>query len=225
MLQHSLQIFCDFDGTITVGDTVDQLLEALASDEWRDLEALWVDGKISTRDCMSRQVALIKGGWPAVEDVLRTVRVDEGLASLVSWCRESCVPFSIVSDGLDRVIQWLLARQNVRVDRIWANRLHEMESGQLSLEFPVRSHRFVCSTGYCKCQILDLAGSAAYQVVIGDGRSDFCWAGNADLVFAKGQLLKHCQAKGIVCEPYVTLDDVRRSLQVKFGDLSAYAVA
>ena len=32
MNSHQIQVFCDFDGTITRGDTVDLLLETLALD-------------------------------------------------------------------------------------------------------------------------------------------------------------------------------------------------
>ncbi|MEZ4537363.1 MAG: hypothetical protein R3D26_20540 [Cyanobacteriota/Melainabacteria group bacterium] len=45
-----LEIFCDFDGTITVGDTVDLLLEKLALPEWEALE-LWQKGEISSGEC------------------------------------------------------------------------------------------------------------------------------------------------------------------------------
>ncbi len=32
------------------------------------------------------------------------------------------------------------------------------------------------------------------RIVVGDGRSDFCVAERADLVLAKGELVRHCQS-------------------------------
>ena len=208
-----LEIFCDFDGTITVGDTVDLLLEKLALPEWEALEELWQKGEISSGECMTKQIALIQGGWPAVEKVLDTVAVDRGLASFVVWCRQQNIAFNIVSDGLDQVIKKLLTREKVSVDALWSNHLIEAENGSLSLVIPAREHRVVCETGRCKCQVLDMAGSDKLKVVIGDGRSDYCWARNADILFAKDSLLKHCLKQGIPCIPYESLVEVRVALQ------------
>jgi 2-hydroxy-3-keto-5-methylthiopentenyl-1-phosphate phosphatase len=48
-------------------------------------------------------------------------------------------------------------------------------------------------SGNCKCQFADAAIGKA-KIVIGDVRSDFCVAGRADLVLAKGALARHCRA-------------------------------
>src|SRR3990167_7170363 len=192
MNSHQIQVFCDFDGTITRGDTVDLLLETLALDEWRAIEGKWEKGEISARECMSRQIPLIQGGWTAIEKILQTVEVDRSLGAFVAWCRQKRIKFSIVSDGLDRVISYLLTRDNIEVDAIWSNTLVEKEDGCLSLYFPERNWRHVCNSGRCKCQILDMAPPGTLKVVIGDGRSDFCWAHAADVLFAKDKLATYC---------------------------------
>jgi type IV secretory pathway TrbD component len=43
--------------------------------------------------------------------------------------------------------------------------------------------------------------------VVGDGRSDFCIAGSAQLVLAKGQLAAHCQARGLAHWPVAGFGD------------------
>jgi len=95
---------------------------------------------------------------------------------------------SIVSDGLDRVISHLLERESIKIDHVWANHLVEDGSGGLKLQFPKPGNREVCPSGLCKCQVLDQAGSSVIKTVIGDGRSDFCWAQNADLLFCQRQV-------------------------------------
>src|SRR5271155_2356634 len=108
------RIFCDFDGTITTGDTVDILLESLADPAWKDIEAQWEEGEIGSRECMARQIPLIRGGWNAVLEVLNTVQVDKTFSTFVSWCRQQKIPVFVVSDGLDKVIEYLLAREGMR---------------------------------------------------------------------------------------------------------------
>lgn len=213
MRKQDLQVFCDFDGTITKGDTVDLLLEALADDKWRAIEERWVAGEIGSRECMAQQVPLIQGGWPAILKVLETVQVDHSFATFVNWCRLRHIKISIVSDGLDRVIQWILEREKIRVDHIWANKLVERHDNQLALQFPPSWHRVVCPSGLCKCQVLDQAGPNQLKVVVGDGRSDFCWSKNADLLFAKDSLLKHAREHNLPHQEYDNFVQIRVILE------------
>jgi 2,3-diketo-5-methylthio-1-phosphopentane phosphatase len=209
MKRQSVQIFCDFDGTVTKGDTVDLLLEQLADKKWMEIEASWERGEIGSRECMSKQVPLIRGGWPAILKVLESVQIDNSFATFVNWCRLRNIRISVVSDGLDRVIKHLLDRENIHIDELRANHLVEDAHGNLALEFAKSNHRVVCASGVCKCQVLDQAGPRFLKVVIGDGRSDFCWARNADLLFAKDKLLKYCQSNNIPHLPYDNFVQVR----------------
>jgi 2-hydroxy-3-keto-5-methylthiopentenyl-1-phosphate phosphatase len=192
-----IEIYCDFDGTITIGDTTDELLEALADPAWVEIEKRWEKGEIGSRDCMAQQVALIRGGWGAVQKVLDKVEIEPTFPKFASWCRRVGIPLRIVSDGLDRAIQYLLAREKIRVDFVWANRLQEGEDGAFSLLFPYSVSNKVCSSGVCKCNLLESKRGAPLRVVIGDGRSDFCWAPEADLLFAKSKLAQHCAQEKI----------------------------
>jgi len=192
-----IEVYCDFDGTITVGDTTDELLEALADPAWKEIERRWEKGEIGSRECMAQQVALIRGGWQAVKKVLDQVEIEPTFPGFARWCRKASIPLRIVSDGLDRAISYLLARENVRVDFVWANRLQEASDGSFSLLFPYSVSNKVCSSGVCKCNLLESGRSSPLRVVIGDGRSDFCWAPEADLLFAKSKLAQHCAKEKI----------------------------
>lgn len=208
-----VQVFCDFDGTVTRGDTVDLLLETLAHEKWKEIESRWERGEIGSRECMALQVPLIQGGWPAILRVLETVQVDKTFATFVNWCKLRSIPIAIVSDGLDKVIKHLLEREGIKIDMIWANRLIAHPSGELALEFPKNNHRVVCSSGLCKCQVLDKAGSNPLKVVVGDGRSDFCWSRNADVLFAKDKLQSYCQSNSIEHLPYDNFVQIRVTLE------------
>ncbi len=52
-------LLCDFDGTISVEDTTDTLLDRFGMPGWEALEADWREGRIGSRECMAGQVALL----------------------------------------------------------------------------------------------------------------------------------------------------------------------
>jgi 2-hydroxy-3-keto-5-methylthiopentenyl-1-phosphate phosphatase len=208
-----VEVYCDFDGTVTRGDTIDVLLEKLAHPSWQEIEQRWVKGEIGSRECMRQQVPLIQGGWNAIEEVLQDVKIDPTFPKFAAWCRRNGVPLRIVSDGIDKVIYHILKREKIRVDNILANHLFEHENGQLELTFPHAPQIAGCGSGLCKCKILASGGNRYAKVVIGDGRSDFCWVTDADYVFAKQSLLKHCRETGIKAVPFEDFTSIRSALQ------------
>ena len=212
-------VYCDFDGTIALEDVTDALLNRLADKEWLAIEADWQRGVITARECMAQQVPLIKGGWGAIKSVLSEVRLDPSFASFASWCSESGIPLMVVSDGLDRVIQHLLWRDEIPVDGVWANQL-TCDGDRLSLTFRAPPTQ-ACEAGVCKCHIMSTTSrSQVCRVVIGDGKSDYCWAQKADMVFAKSKLLEFCAQQGIPCHPFRDFVAIRQTLEMKFGETS-----
>lgn len=208
-----IEVFCDFDGTITAGDTIDILLEQLALPSWHDVEARWEAGEIGSRECMALQVPLIQGGWNAIHNVLETVvKVDPTFAPFAGWCKQNSIPLRVVSDGIDKVIKHILNREKIVVDTVWANHLVEGENNALSLEFPFAAPISECGSGLCKCKIVNNS-NRPLRVVIGDGRSDFCWSAQADLVFAKSKLRKHCKDNGIHHVPFENFADISACLE------------
>jgi 2,3-diketo-5-methylthio-1-phosphopentane phosphatase len=213
----AVEVYCDFDGTITRGDTIDVLLERLADSSWERIEERWVKGEIGSRECMSLQVPLIRGGWAAVREVLHSVQIDPTFANFAKWARQNGVALRVVSDGIDKVIHHILRRENIHVDNVWANHLVEHEDGRLELTFPCAPQIAGCGSGLCKCEILAAGSNRYIKVVIGDGRSDFCWAADADVVFAKKSLLKHCRDNGIKSVPYEDFTTIQAALKEMIG--------
>jgi 2-hydroxy-3-keto-5-methylthiopentenyl-1-phosphate phosphatase len=208
-----VEVYCDFDGTITRGDTIDVLLDRLADPSWQEIEQRWVKGEIGSRECMRQQVPLINGGWDAIRRELDQVQIDPTFPKFAKWCRQNGVALKVVSDGIDKVIHYILKRENIHVDNVWANHLIEHDNGKLELTFPHAPQIASCSSGLCKCKILANGSQRYVKAVIGDGRSDFCWAADADFVFAKNSLLKYCRESGIKVTPYDDFTNVRASLQ------------
>ena len=204
-----VEVVCDFDGTISRPDTVDRILDALAAPAWRAIEAEWERGEIDSRECMARQIPLVRGGWDAVARFLDGhVSVEPSFGPFATWCAERGIRLAIASEGLDRVIRHLLARAEIAVDWTWASRLVEGRRGALSLDFSHASGRTHCGLPLCKCEVFPGGSQGPLRVLVGDGRSDFCAARYADVVFARASLLDHCRARGIRCVPFETFDVV-----------------
>ena len=209
-----LRVFCDFDGTISTVDVTDYILQNLADPSWLEIEARWERGEIGSRECMALQIALIKGGWTSIRELLHEVKLDPTFKPFVAWCAEKKIPLVVVSEGMDRVIHYLLRRDGIKPDAIWANRLCEDAHGKLVLEFPWQSlDERICNAGLCKCRVLERTHEQSFNVVIGDGNSDRCWAKHATFVAAKSKLLLHCRKNNIPCHPFEDFNMVRESLK------------
>jgi len=205
-----MQIYCDFDGTVTRQDTTDLVLRELAAPGWEQLEAAWTSGEISAAKCMREQVALIGGDDAALEAVLAQVDLRPGFRSFVRWCDRQSLPLTIVSDGVDRLIRSVLARHGLQHLPVVANRLSGAP-GQRRLEQPWSEPTCAAGSGVCKCRVVrpDRRSSMVY---VGDGRSDFCVAESAGLLFARGALARHCVQNRLAFVPYDTFADVHRYL-------------
>lgn len=212
-----MRIICDFDGTVTRQDSTDLVLEILADPAWRDLQDDWVAGRISGAECMRGQVALIGGSAHDLDAVLDKVELDPGFPAFVAWCEARGVPLSIVSDGVDRFLARILGRRGLARVPAVANRLAG-EAGRWELRQPWKRTDCANGSGVCKCAAAALDPASDTTVIfVGDGRSDFCIAGRADVVFAKGVLAEHCDKLKQPYLPFDTFDDVRRTLTVLVG--------
>ncbi len=216
-MRQAVEILCDFDGTVAPVDTVDFLLERLADPQWRFFEEQWIRGEIGSRECMARQVGLLRGGWPAIEKALAEIRLDAGFAGFASWCRRLGIPLRVVSEGIDRVILHLLERDGIAVDGVSASRLVEHGGDRLSLSFPRSPDGTSCGAAFCKCALFPAEMPRPLRILIGDGRSDFCCASRADTVFACSKLAIHCQQNDIAFIPFDGFDGVRRFVAAELG--------
>jgi 2,3-diketo-5-methylthio-1-phosphopentane phosphatase len=194
-MQSGVRVFVDFDGTISLEDTTDVILERFADPEWRKVEAEWLAGRIGSRECLSRQVDLVRASPDDLAGVVEHVPLDPHFPELVALCRQNAVPLTVVSDGFDRVVTGMLARAGVDVP-VLANRLDYLGDSRWRLGFPYAAGDCRSQAGHCKCRAV-MAEPDTIRILIGDGRSDFCAAETADLVVAKGALAEHCQASGL----------------------------
>ena len=194
------RVFVDFDGTIALEDTTDVILERFALPEWRLVEADWVAGTIGSRECLARQVDLMRARPCDLDAVASEIPIDPHFLDFAALCRANAIPLTVVSDGLGQVVTAMLARAGADVT-VLANRLVRIGTDRWRLAFPHASEACRSAAGNCKCRALDRE-PGTLRILIGDGRSDFCAAQSADLVFAKGALAAHCHANGLAYQVF-----------------------
>jgi len=204
-------ILCDFDGTISVEDVIDSLLDRFGRPGWEALESDWRAGRIGSRECMSGQVSLLDMRREALDEHLDGMWIDHAFPAFVARARELRAPIRIVSDGLDYAIHRILRRYGLDDLPLAANRLAPAvppQQWQLSSPFQAEG----CASGTCKCAcVAHAARGGARTLLIGDGASDFCAADHVDFVFAKHRLIEHCRAAGI---PYVPITGFEDALEL-----------
>jgi len=210
--RNKVNIICDFDGSISPVDSTDLILSRFARPQWAEVEQQWVDGLISSRECMYQQVGLLRTDQRSLDALIDEIPLTPGFEEFINFAghRFGLRP-RIVSDGLDYVIGRVLAAHGIRDLKITANRLLFTEDG-FDLEFPYG--RSDCGSGVCKCAVASEAPgglcSAGPTILIGDGRSDLCLADRADFVFARRGLIleRHCREQNRPYAPYDSFFDI-----------------
>ena len=198
----------DFDGTLSVGDTVDAMLERFADDRWKDLEDEWLKGNISAIDCMKQQLDLVEVDQVTLENFFRGIQLDASFIPFHKYISQFS-KVAIVSDGLDHAID--VATRNAAIPSmpIYANKLQFKPNG-VSISYPFRNANCKAGNGVCKCQIAEQlsADVGGPVVLVGDGKSDYCLAKHADIVFAKGKLITHCEQENIPFRRFQTFAEI-----------------
>jgi 2-hydroxy-3-keto-5-methylthiopentenyl-1-phosphate phosphatase len=198
----------DFDGTIAPNDPTDRLLERFAHPAWRDIEAEWQAGRISSRQCMQQQAALLRATPQQLDAAIRDIGIDPDFHAFLAFCRRRGVGVAIVSDGFDRVVRAVLKRAGLSLP-FFANKLAWQGGDRWRLELPHASASCRSEAANCKCSH---AAQQGRRVVIGDGRSDFCMASGADYVIAKGALLDFCRSRALPHAPFGDFGDATHRL-------------
>jgi 2,3-diketo-5-methylthio-1-phosphopentane phosphatase len=206
-------VFCDFDGTITTVDATDVLLEHFALPAWKEWEARWTSGEVGSRDCMTRQVELVRASRATLVRFAESLPVDAGIVELSRRCSERGARLWVVSDGLDLVARAVLGRLGLAHIPVFANRLVPRGVETWTLASPYASPRCESGAGTCKCEVAGLLERPQGPgILIGDGRSDRCAAEKMSTVYAKGSLRNWCASRNIPHRPFDTLSDVAQSI-------------
>ncbi|MDB5896297.1 MAG: phosphatase [Rhodoferax sp.] len=199
---------CDFDGTISVDDVTDSLLQRFGRPGWQALEEAWEAGAIGSRECMKGQVALLDMSAAELDAHLDAMPIDPHFPAFVAEAQRRGMLVQVVSDGIDHAIRRILARHGLSGLPVLANHLVQAGERRWQLQSPHASAACVRASGNCKCERLAEQQAMHGRVLfVGDGSSDFCVSGKADFVLAKARLIGHCESHGIDHAPFTDFGD------------------
>ena len=186
------EVYFDFDNTITAFDVLDQIIQQFSINEsWKDAEDEWEAGKIGSKECLERQLAVVRLTASQLQAYLQTIKIDPAFKPILELLRAREIETKIVSDSFTAIIGEILENNNVKGVPILANDL-VVQGNRLIPQFPY--HNSICSTcANCKTSHLMKRGRPlrSKKIYIGDGRSDVCPAGFCEVIFAKGSLYTH----------------------------------
>ncbi len=207
-----LRIYCDFDGTATPVDVGDEFFPRFAGPEALEVNRLYRDGSISGREAFSRYADMLEGvDEESIELFSIGYSLRPSFIPFVEWAGRAGISLMILSDGLDAYIEPILRDSGVSIP-VRTNQLKIRKDSACRIVHPY-SDENCAACGTCKRNVM-LCGAADRDIIvlIGDGMSDFCPAGYADIVFATGELVDYCRRQNISYRRFETFDDVRRDL-------------
>jgi phosphoserine phosphatase len=205
-----LEVFVDFDGTITDVDTFDKLVRAVAGDEaWDAIDERLLRGEITLREALVRQSAAV--GLSRAETLAfmeANTTVDPAFGSFVHAVRAHGGSIRVVSAGIATVIHDALARNGVEVE-VLANDVDFAPAGW-TMTFVDAS-----DNGHDKAaHVIAARARGSHTVYIGDGISDLLGAREADERFAKARraLEAYCAEHGIACTSFTSFTEIQAKL-------------
>lgn len=201
-------VFFDFDNTITTCDVIDDILLRFSKDKrWIKLEEEWKKGKISSKECLKGQIGGILISRKELNNYLYSIKLDSYFKRVIDFLNLKGTKVIILSDNFDYTLKRILRNNGISDLKIYSNKL-KFSKDKLKLLFPFRDRK-CCICAHCKRNnLLSNINGDSISIYIGDGLSDSCPAQYADIVFAKGDLLKYFKEKKLGCIPYKTLKDV-----------------
>jgi 2-hydroxy-3-keto-5-methylthiopentenyl-1-phosphate phosphatase len=196
----AIKIFCDFDGTITEGDNIVNLIKEFAPPSVSELTSEVLNGNISIREGVEKMFATI----PSTKKQEMT---------------DFVIDRTVIRDGFSDFIQFVSAQQYILADYlptsdILCNRTDF--TGQTVKIHWDHSCDENCTNdcGMCKPSVKrKFSESNDFIIVIGDSITDLQIAKEANLIFARDFLKDKCVELSLPFIPFENFDDIRASLE------------
>jgi 2,3-diketo-5-methylthio-1-phosphopentane phosphatase len=200
----------DFDGTIAMADVGDELCERFAPAEWADIDARWLAGELSLDEAQRQMWRLVRADAPSLlRFAVEIGPLRPGLDALLEHAASVGAPATLASGGFRFYIDAILGARLGRFDAVYANEA-ALERGGVEVHFPHKSTLGCARCAVCKGRVCDAVRRGGPVLFVGDGASDRCAIGKADLLFAiaGSRLEAEARAAGALTAAITRLDEV-----------------
>ena len=215
-----LAIFCDFDGMITKRDVIITIMERFAPPEWVKIkDDILYNRTIPLKTGIEMLFGLIDSNKKeAIESYIKEiVLIRDGFKELLVFCNENNIKFHVVSGGLGfhiyPILEEYLKDGSLNKENIICN---EADFGQEKIKVTYKYLPKNCTLcgdcGCCKIEFLENYPDS-YKIVIGDSLTDLSPSKIADMVFARGDLIKYLNAEKINHKEFDTFFDIKKEIE------------
>ena len=210
-------VLSDFDDTAAHQNVAELLLNKFGDPTWTTIRANFRKGDVTLKDYQEIVFRNIATDIPTMQKhVQQHARLRPYFGELAEYCCVNHYPMAIVSQGLDFYIQALLDYEgygSIPVFAVNTTVIGNAISYQYDYVRPGKE-----SLGNSKGLIVNEYQKKGHRVYyIGDGRSDFEAAVEADIVFAHSVLAEECERQNIPFIPFTDFGDVLSALQSDQG--------
>ncbi len=203
MTKNTPIVFCDFDGTITARESLEEVLKKFNPDAYDTMMARLKNQEVTIRDGVRIMVeGILSSRYPDILAFVRQIPIRPGFDELLDFLDALGIPFVVLSGGLRGMVE---ARLGPRVSRI-----HRIIAADIDVGYPylrVFSNYESETELVAKAEVMKTF-SYTKSIVIGDGITDIRMAIHGSLVFARNSLAAHLDQEGIKYRPWSDFFDI-----------------
>ena len=177
---------------------------------WKKIEKKWKQGEIGSSECLSKQFSLLNAKPSEIYKVLSEIEIDLTFIKFVKYCQEKNFEIVIVSEGLEIIIQkvferFKLSKYNLKIIANGLN--YDAINKKYNLITKNQNLNCCVNSAVCKCSQIK-KDNENFNILIGNGKSDFNVAKKVNLVFARDELIKYCKQKKITNFAFLNFNDI-----------------
>ena len=87
-----LAVLSDFDGTITLNDTFENVAEKFAEGDWRAVDDQYVKGEMTLEECLRREGAMVRASKSQIlHELDRVTKFRPGFDNLAEYCKQTTI--------------------------------------------------------------------------------------------------------------------------------------
>ncbi|MEI4829058.1 2-hydroxy-3-keto-5-methylthiopentenyl-1-phosphate phosphatase [Bacillus sp. FJAT-53711] len=210
----SIQIFCDFDGTITNNDNIVAIMEKFAPPEAETIKQQILSQELSIQEGVGKLFSLLPTSLQneITAFIKETAVIRTGFIEFVQFLRDNNISLYIISGGMDFFVYPLLEGL-VDFKQIYCNTT-DFSNETIQVNWPhLCDEHCENECGLCKSTLIrNLSSRNNFKIVIGDSITDLQAAKLADKVFARDFLITKCKEHHISYTPFETFHDIQNEV-------------
>ncbi|PEW01957.1 2-hydroxy-3-keto-5-methylthiopentenyl-1-phosphate phosphatase [Bacillus cereus] len=211
----SIQVFCDFDGTITNNDNIMSIMEKFAPPEAEEVKQRILSQELSIQEGVFQLFQLLPTNLhdDIIQFLKETAEIRSGFHEFIQFANDNNISFYVISGGMDFFVYPLL-QGIIPKEQIYCNET-DFSNEYITVKWPHPcDHHCQNHCGLCKSSLIrKLSDTNDFYIVIGDSITDLQAAKQADKVFARDFLITKCEENHIAYTPFETFHDVQTELK------------